>query len=129
MRPRLAKVLAALSLGLGLSGCLTTEPPGPNPAVAAAEEAARLKAAQDRKTSTYPLLAHYDACIRAAFAAQYQRNVEKSAAADLAFGSCATAEEALNKWFAEYPVASEPIRAGMPDHKLKLKAELLSQYP
>jgi hypothetical protein len=129
MLPRLGKVLAGLGLGLGLSGCLTAQQPGPDPAVTAANEAARLRAAQDRKTSTYPLLARYDACIRADFAVQYQKDVEKSTAADHAFAACTTAEHALNRWFIEYPVASEPIRASMADHKLRLKEELISQYP
>jgi hypothetical protein len=121
MALHLAKALAAFGLGLGLSGCLTTQPPALEPVNAVASQ----NAAPDR----YPLLARYDACVRAAFADQYQKNVEKGAAVDLAFAACATDEQALNRWFAEYPVASAPIRAGMPDRKSKLKAELIARYP
>jgi len=129
MSPRLGKVLVAFSLGLLLSGCLTTQQPGPDPGLTAANEAARQKAKQDRETSTNRLLARYAACVRAAFADQYDRNVEKGAAADLAFAACQTDEQALNTWFTENPVASAPIRSSMPDRKLRLRQELIAQYP
>jgi len=129
MSPHLGKTIAALGIGLWLSGCLTTQQPAPDPAVTAAGDAARLRAKQARETSTNRLLARYDACVRAAFADQYDRDVEKGAAADLAFAACANDEQALNMWFAENPIASAPIRATMTDRKLRLKGELISQYP
>lgn len=129
MSRHLAKTFAALGIGVGLSGCLTTQPPSLDPTVAAANDAARQQAMQYRETSTNRLLARYDSCVRAAFADQYDRNVEKNAAADLAFAACATEEQALNTWFTESPVASAPIRATMKDRKLTLKRELISKYP
>ena len=126
----LAKMVAALGLGLALAGCLTTQAPSLDPAVTTANAAASVRAATpDRETLTNRLLARYDACVRAAFADLYDRNVEKSAAADLAFAGCTADEQALNSWFAEYPVASARIRASMSDRKLRLKAELILQYP
>jgi hypothetical protein len=123
------KAFAAIVLGFGLAGCLTTQPPVSDPAATAANEAARQKEQQDRQTATNRLLARYDACIRAAFADQYDRNVGKDAAADLAFAACTSDEEALHTWFRENPVASAPIRAGLADRKLRLKAELIARYP
>jgi hypothetical protein len=129
MSRQLARTMAALGLALGLSACLTTERPGLSPTLTAPDEAARLRAAQDRRTTTYPLLARYESCIRAAFADQYQKSVEKSAAVDLAFAACASDEQALNQWFTDYPVASAPIRTSMADRKMQLKKELIALYP
>jgi hypothetical protein len=129
MSSRLGKVLVAFGLGLALSGCLTTQQPGPDPSIAAANEATRQKAKQDREISTNRLLARYAACVRAAFADQYDKNVEKGAAADLAFAACQADEQALHTWFTENPVASAPIRTSMSDRKLRLREELIAQYP
>ncbi len=128
MSARIGKIIVALGLGVGLSGCLTTQQPPPDPAATAANDA-RLRAQQERETSTNRLLARYVACVRAAFADQYDKNVDKTAAAEQAFAACASDEQALNAWFAENPVASAPIRTSMADRKQRLKGELISQYP
>jgi hypothetical protein len=129
MSARLGKIFVAVGLGFALSGCLTTQRPAPDPAATAASDAARQRGQEDRETSTNRLLARYVACVRAAFADQYDKNVEKTAAAEQAFAACASDEQALNAWFTENPVASAPIRTSMTDRKQRLKGELISQYP